>query len=955
MGEALLSRRAAAVLVALAWLAAVPAVRGQAAAAPRVVAIEVRSDGPLPGGRSLADLLSIRVGEPLDEQAVRRTITNLYASGVAREVEVYGRPSEGGVVAVVALWANLTVAEVRVEGQLGLKRRDVLKVVARGQGQPLVESRILRGVYDLKDLYRDSGYLEANVRVGVEEAVAPAHEAVVVYRVESGPPALLGEVGFTGDLGPFTAEELRRRSGLEVGDHYRRRAMEEAREKLRRSLVGSDRRLARVGEPTETYDGASHRMSLTIPVTVGPEVSVQVLGADRKELERKGLLPFLGRDGYDEGLLLQAVERIETWYQEKGYYRVAVTTQEERGDGTLAIELRVVPGRQYTLTGLRFGGNQKVPSDELRALVTTTPREPLRLGSGRLVASVLAADLSNLRSYYALQGFTEARVLRPRVEEEGDELSVEIPIEEGPQSRVAAIELQGLETLKAEDVRKDLAARKVLWEGGPFHPTLLDDALAAVRARYQQLGFGSVQVSARTEVTEVPPTPANANAGSRLVKVEIQVLEGEQSLIDRVIVRGNLRTEKAVILRAVDLDPGSFVSAARLLDAQRKLYRLGIFSTADVSLGPADLSGQTRDVVVRVEEGKTRRVVYGIGYDSEDGARGLVGLSSSNIAGRAFTLGADLRASQQTQSFRLTFDQPYLGPLDVPLTYTLFYLDERRPNLNLEVQRWGGRVEAIKEFHGNDRWGLIYDYRVVKPNLDLGTLDEPLPREDRQIRISSLIPNLFLDGRDDPVDPRQGWSTLVQLQYAFPFQSTTEEFLKLFVQQTQYVSLGHFGLLAASLRFGAIEPLRSSGDDPLLPPDLPSSRISIAERFFAGGLSTHRAYDRDELAIRGETSIAVSRGGSVSFEPVGGNGLAIFNLDYRFPLVGPVGGVVFLDAGNIWADWRSIDPRQAKLGLGLGVRYLSPVGPIRFEIGFKLDRDPGESAYEIHLSVGNPF
>jgi len=123
--------------------------------------------------------------------------------------------------------------------------------------------------------------------------------------------------------------------------------------------------------------------------------------------------------------------------------------------------------------------------------------------------------------------------------------------------------------------------------------------------------------------------------------------------------------------------------------------------------------------------------------------------------------------------------------------------------------------------------------------------------------------------------------------------------------------------------------------------------VSIAERFFAGGRTTHRAYGLDELGIPGETLLAG--------KPIGGKGLFLFNVDYRFPLVGALGGTVFLDTGNVWADWRDVRLREIKSGAGVGLRYLTPIGPLRVEVGWKLDREPGESASAVLVSFGNAF
>lgn len=938
-------------------LAALGQPRAAGAAPPPVVAIEIASDVPLTDPRQVRSLIAITPGEPLTEEAVRRTLSNLYAAGIVREVEVRSRPAADGVVAVVALWSNVLVAEVRIEGELGLSRRDLAPIVVRGRGQPLSESRIVRGVFDLQDLYQRRGYQEARVRVRVEDADATGRKVVVVYTVTPGREAVLGEVELEGDLAPFDQATLSAALGLEAGKPFRRRAVEKGVAALEAFLVAREYRAARVGVPEERYDAATGAMHLLLPLTVGPRVVVEVKGADPKLLRQKGLLPFLDEGGYDPALILVAVERIKRFYQEKGHYHVRVDVEREESPELVRLLLRIDPGAQFSIAGLEFRGNEAVLSAELAKLATTAPRQLITLGAGRLVDEVLRADLDNIRSYYTLQGFDRVRVLPPEVREEGRELYVTVPISEGRQRRVAELRFIGAEALGEERLRELLAGRRLLTSGGPFHPFLLEESLQALRATYEEEGYLEAQVSGE------PSWPG----GESEAVVTVHILEGPRTTIDRIIVRGNKKTDTALIERAIGIEPGQPSSGLKLLEAQRSLSRLGIFSQADVRFAAADPGASTRDVIVRVEEGETRRLVYGVGYDNQDGARALFGYSSTNLAGKGYSLGFDARLGydikdeRETGRLRLTFDQPYLGTLALPVTYTLFFLDEARESF--DVRRWGGRVEMICEelcFGGGrdlegrrDRLSLVYDYRIVQPTVDLGQL-----REDRQIRISSLIPTYYKDDRDDPVNPARGSAYLVQLQYAFPLSalSTTEEFLKLFVQGSHHLPLGRAGVLATSWRLGAIEPLRAAGDDSLLDPSLPSSRVSIAERLFAGGSTSHRAYGREQLGIVGRTLLPTgASGGKQSYLPVGGNGLALLNLDWRFPIAGSFGGVLFADAGNVWAGYRDLDVRDLKLGLGLAARYSSPIGPIQLGIGFKLDREPLEDGYEVFLSVGNPF
>lgn len=927
--------------------------------------IEIRSDASPAQLEQVRDLVVLELGAPLSNEAVRRTLANLYATGVAKEVELSVRRRDDGLVATLVIWGNSIVEDVRLSGELGLKRSQLAAVAVSGKGKPLVEERVLKTVFALQDLYRAQGYFEPKVKVAIDYLDTEQRRAILTYRLESGQRALFGEVEFDGEISPFTPNDLRKWLDLPSGTPYRRRVVDEAAERLRRKLLSLDYRRARVEAQPQLYDDTTRQMKVAFRVDVGPQLEVLLIGGDRKNLEEKGLLPFLGEQGYDDALVRQSIQRLRTYFQERGFYDVDVTSRTEEREGSELLVLTIELGSVRTLESVRFEGNSQISSEELSRRITTVERKTLSPGSGKLVTEVLDADLRNLRAFYALQGFPDARVGPVRIDRLEDQLSLVIPIVEGRRQTVSMMSFEGFSALtpasaagKSASMLEELLANSgLLWAGGPFHPSRLDDSLRLLRLRYEELGYQNAQVSAETAWEE--PTGDDA-AGT--VALRFRALEGWPTVVDRIILRGNLRTRAEVVRRAAGIATGDPISQSRLLEAQRKLYRLGAFSSATVKLAPSEAAGRTRDIVVDLEEGKSRRVQYGFGYDSEDGLRGLLGLSHANLFGRGFTLGTNLRYSERDQRARLTLFQPYLGRYELPVTYSLFYIDERRPSF--DVTRLGARVEAYHELAvrerggsdhaGKDRIGLVFDYRRVRPELRIDPR-EPTPeleRQDQAVRIASLIPNAFFDRRNDLLDPTRGWSSFLQLQAAFPFLSTTEEFFKVSLQQTHYLEVGaraRYGVLAGSVRLGGIEPRSSTGGSQEL---LPNQRVSIAERFFAGGSTSHRAYGLDELGIAGSTLLEDDAG---KFRPVGGNGLVLINLDYRFPIFGGFGGVVFADAGNVWADWRDLDPGELELGLGAGVRYLSPVGPLRLEIGWKADPDDSEDRYRIFLSVGNPF
>jgi outer membrane protein insertion porin family len=899
--------------------------------------IEVRSEAPLGPQVDLDSLLEVEVGEPVTEGGLRRTVRNLVATGRAPDVEVYTRPVENGVAVVLVLRPVVMVREVRITGQLGLDESVLAARLPQKPAQPLAEESVVGGVFNLQDLYRDEGYFKATVHVHV--VTDPRErQAMVVYEVASGARATIGTVRFEGPIAPFTAAALTAELRAGPGKPYRHRVAEEDADQLQLWLIGKGYNLAHVERPRESYDEAANTVSLSFPIDVGPHLVVEVLGGDFKQLRRKGLLPFLGDQGFDEALVQQALARIKAWYQQQGHYHVQVESSEQRAPGELEVTLTIVPGPVRELVAIEFRGNERVSSAKLAQLTATAPRSLLRPGSGRLVQDVLDADLENIRSYYALQGFAQAEVGPPQVHEQGDQLRLVVPIKEGPQLRVVRLELHGVERLDERELRKTLP----LQPGGPYHPVLLEQTLDTIRNAYAERGFVHAQVSARSDWDRT----------HTLVDLDFDVLEGQQRVVDRVIARGNRRTHYDVIRRASGLRRGQPIGLTTLYEAESRLYRLGIFSTVDAQLAGSGFDAPQRDVVIRLEEGKSNGLVYGAGYDTYYGLRGLLGFSSSNVGGRAWSLRTDLRLSQRDTHFRVVFDQPYLAGLPLPLTSTLFYFDTVEPSYR--VKRRGARAETSKVV-GRTRYSLAFDYRTVQLHVDPGISLNFTERRDLPYQLASVIPAVLVDRRDDPLVPTRGWSSLAQVQYSFPAFNSAADFVKVFLQQTGLVNLGGPGVIAGSLRVGAIEAFRSLPGPSDVPQVLASRNVFINERFFAGGPSTHRAYGLDLLGLRGQTLFMPA--GKHDFEPVGGNGLMLANLDYRFPIVASLGGTLFFDSGNVWADWRDIRLSQMRSGVGFGLRYLSAIGPLRLEMGWKLHRErhPEEPPYVVSFGFGNPF
>jgi outer membrane protein assembly complex protein YaeT len=891
----------------------------------------------------LTQYVALRIGEPVTIRALQTSLKSLYSTGNFRDIRVESVAEGNGVAVTFALFLNYRIADIRFDGLHGNDRLRAARELTVHLGDVLSLNGVDRSAVAVQDYLRRSGYVEATVDPETT-FIRERSAADVTFHVTTGPLAKIARVEFEGDTKPFTAQQLidamRRKPGqpFQVGD-----ARSDA-DRIRISLVRQNYRKAEVRYLGETYDAATKSVVLRYHVNVGPTVKVEVQGVPARSV--RGAIPFRRNQPYSEDVVDTSADAIVRLYQQRGYYNAAVDTEEKLANGVWVITFIVSPGQQFHLTGVTFTGNQKLDDKTLRGIVATAPNGGIRA----LLATVLrrptgvsrgqiSADRDALESYYRLNGFSEAVVETPVVTTKADgSMTVDFPIVEGPQTLITDVHVEGVTQVAA----KDLPALQ-LTTGKPLDPTLERADIVALQTFYSDRGNAEVQVAPRVEVS---PDKTAAH-------VTYTVAEGPRVKIGDVVVRGNTYTKSNVVLRTAGISPGDPFSYTSILEAQRNLYRLGIFSRVDIQPEQAGTSLADRNVSIQVEEGKDLTIAGSVGMTKRSGEKftplGSASIAHRNLFGTGRYLGLELVGGGDRKEVFLTFREPFIASYDLPLQLTIFQNDERRRGAHIRER--GGFIEATKVYRAQTRWSARYEYRigdciVEKTVGDICSLADMalLPGYDRSItniKISSLTPTFFWDRRDDAIDPHRGFLTSASIEYAFPFAQATANFTKEFVQAAYYFPVSQRSVFAVSARLGLIQPQRGAGE----------SAVPLSERFTAGGEASHRAFPLDLLGSlcleEGETldnckptlirATDPSTGKVGAILPIGGRGLMIVNAEYRFPIFSSLGGAAFVDAGEVNAD-STINFGKLRYGAGAGLRYLSPVGPLRFDVGFPLQR-----------------
>jgi outer membrane protein insertion porin family len=912
-----------------------------------VVSVAYTSDGPV-DPEEVSRLIEVRAGRPLTDDATSSTIRNLFATRQFSDIRIEARDEPGGVAVTVNLFRSYRVKPLKFSSA-PVSRAELRRVAGFPEGSTYQAEAVAQGVAAIKRRLAEEGYLQA--RVTPEVSLNPAtFDARVLYRIEAGKPARAAAPFFDGKIEPYTAPLLEKRLRLKPGDRYRESKAKADAARLTEFLHKQTRLKGTVeliaAQPTE-----EGRVMPVYRITVGPEVLFESKGIKPKTV-RSQVHAMLEGQVFDEDLVLQYVEQKRKDLQGSGYYRAKVDylMTQKTPEEPLIVTIVVDQGAKYRIEKIAFAGNRSVKEKDLLAIMVTRRKGLPLLRPGHLVDDELTGDVSSILGYYQTRGWINAKVDKPQVTDgsKPGRLVVTVPILEGPRAVVADLRVEGAEHAGEAAAEKNLLVKR----GAFYNPYQVRQDVFNLQTWYHDHGWREAAVKDQVSVSA---------DGSR-AEIAYRVEEGERTFFGKTIVRGNARTQTARVTRLLAWKEGRPFSEAEILETQRNLSRTGVFRRVDLRPQPADPKTQARNVEIDLQEGRPLSLLYGIGYQLAPDAQenrndpfAIGGVSYNNLFGRMESAGFEAQYAPLSGRGRiqLSFREPFLFNRNLPLTVVSFYT--REPIQQVDIRRLGTVVESSRFYGKYLRLAMRYEYQRITPvnSEDLSNIEkENFPRFDRPIEESTIGPNMFYDRRDDVVDPHGGYYVTAGYKYAFPILSARARYHKLSGQAGRFWKVGD-SVLAVALRTGAIWPYG--------PSDI---QVPIAERFFAGGRSTNRAFDTDLLGVPGSTvdynaqatphtgagDGSCATGSRVfpeltawdcDFGPriVGGNGFLSFNAELRIPIYGGFGATVFYDASQVWRDVSQIrfaleGDDGLRQGVGIGLRYMTPIGPVRVEYGW---------------------
>ncbi|HEX2665265.1 MAG TPA: POTRA domain-containing protein [Candidatus Acidoferrum sp.] len=982
----------------------------EAAANPVVVSVRiVREDGQVllesPSG------IAVETGKPLDREKVAESLRALYRTGDYADLRAVVSPEKEGVRLDFVARENLFFNAVRLNGlEPPPSEASAVAAMQIGLGQTYRKEIVDAALERLRETLRDEGLYRAEV--SAETVPHPeTHQMDIIVHVKPGPRARVASIQLKNDTA-YRDATLLSRFKMKAGQAITSARSQHGTERVRKFLAKKGHLSARVSVRRGEFDAAKNTAAIFLEVTQGPRVEVSVSGAKFSEGELKRLIPIYQEGAVDTDLLEEGKRNIRERLERQGYFDADVSYKIAMHDvktsawqGTQeAITYTAERGDKHKLVGIEISGNKYFDTELLKSRLQIFQGA---FGSpGRFSRRLVDLDAQSMQSLYQANGFLDARVI-PWVEDnykgrEGD-LFISFTVEEGKQTRVASLSIEGIHAFKEEELLGVVGSTP----GQPYSDFGVSTDRDNILALYFNEGFPEATFTATAEPAPATAADDEASPASRHgspagaekkepskkevkppveqadeVRLVYRIQEGPQIRVRRVLISGYEHTRPGVIRREVRIKPEQPLREGDVVESQRRLYNLGVFNRVTIEPQNPNGTNTDKDIAVLVEEAKRYTLAYGGGFEVQRLAsttnptagqvqaapRGILEISKLNLTGRADTLSFKLRGSTLQGRALLGYSAPNtFGNSKLSFQATVFAEKTRDIN-TFTQQRYEGSVQLTDQVTALSSIFFRYAFRQVQVS-DLKIPPQEIPLFNQPTLVSQFGVTWVRDSRNNPADASKGTFNSADFDLASTYIGSSASFLRFFYQNSSYHPIKRRFSFARSIRMGVLAPYRDtvslSFPAPTTPP-LPTV-IPLPERFFAGGGTSLRGFALNQAGPRD----------SITGFPVGGQAVLMLNQEFRFPMRLPfigtsLGGALFYDGGNVYSrlsrvSFRtflpaptfalqnpSLPPSSSNVPMcvthcsnelnyfshtvGFGFRYKTPVGPIRIDLGYQLNR-----------------
>jgi outer membrane protein insertion porin family len=615
-------------------------------------------------------------------------------------------------------------------------------------------------------------------------------------------------------------------------------------------------------------------------------------------------------------------EKLTAFYQSKGFYNVRMTysvTYEDKGQAAIIV-FNIVEGKKVYIKTITFEGVKGFPEKKLKATMETNEKGFLSsiTSSGLYKKELLEQDLEKISSFYYNHGYLKAKVGEPTVRHEGDWLYVTIPIDEGSPYQMGQVGIRG-ELIQPQD--KLMASLGIAKEKFYNREVIRKDILM-LSDLYSFEGYAFAEIN--PQIKEDPSA----------LKVDLvyEIKKGSKVYFGRIDVVGNVKTRDKVIRREIKVAEKGLFDAAALRKSNEDLHRLDFFEEVNLSTSPGSQEDQM-NLKVEVKEKMTGAFSLGAGYSAVEKFMVMGQISERNIFGTGNRLSLDAQLGAVTQRFNLGLFNPWLFDTRVSgdaniYNWTRIYDEYTKESIG------GSLGFGYPIFEEYTRVFLTYAYENANVTEVAANAATVIKDMEGRHQTSSVKLALRRDTRDLIFNTTKGSLNSISVEYAGGPLGGTNYFTRYLAGSGWYFPLFWGTTFFANGKLGYM--VQNSGGD-----------LPLYEKFYLGGINS----------VRGFKYQYISPTDPATGDRIGGEKMIQLNFEYIFPLISKAGlkGLIFFDAGNVYTKDQSFDLGSLRKGAGVGIRWYSPIGPLRLEIGWNLEPKPGEDTSVWEFTIGTFF
>jgi len=643
--------------------------------------------------------------------------------------------------------------------------------------------------------------------------------------------------------------------------------------------------------------------------------------------------------------LAEDVRTLKKMYEKMGFsqaditYKADVDTQTNKAK----VYFNVVEGRKVRIKDIIIQGNKAFSAGRILKLLKT--KRAWFFNAGVLKDEVLKEDMERVKSFYQREGFTDVTVANEVKADPARSylLYVTIKITEGRKYLVGSVILQGNKDISEKDILSRLTN---CVPGKVYSQEAMKSDIINIQGLYFDRGYISAQVQ---ETTIVNPETSR-------VDITYAITENQVAYVDKIKIRGNIKTKDVVVRREMRIHPGDKFDGEKLRRSKERLQNLGYFD--EVSYDTEETKEpDKKNLVVDVKETKTGSFSFGGGYSTVDQFVGFVEVEQKNFDWKNWPYftgaGQDLKVRASvgnlSNGYELSFTEPWIFDYPVSFGFDLYRRTHKRDSdvgYGYDEKVTGGDLRLGKELSEYLRTDIMYRLDEIDISNPSDDATSDLRDEVGKNVVSVVSPSLTYDSRDNVFEPRKGNLVTGGFDFAGGPVGGDKDYWKFTGRASHYFPMPRGAVLEVRGRLGLADPYSST------------KKIPIYERFFAGGAYTIRGYEERKVG-------PVDPG---SKDPLGGNAMVIGNIEYTYPLFSFLKVAAFYDVGNVWEKLGDIfsskdttsplNTGRLKSGIGLGLRIKTPIGPIMLDYGIPMDKEPGESSKKsgrFHFSASHGF